>query len=160
MQENHKKQSKNSKNHANIQLFYKYLNIYLYFLFSSSLEVPTVQNNTSFSSSSPSKSKIVVVKDDTQLSTISSRATTPVQAIAASSAVQQVQRTQLAMARPPGAQITQLTCCEVPGDQPIIQFVNVLDPQKMPPGQTVTKLNGVMKIQVNIKFQLKLIIYS
>lgn len=114
----------------------------------NSLEVPTVQNNTSFSSSSPSKSKIVVVKDDTQLSTISSRATTPVQAIAASSAVQQVQRTQLAMARPPGAQITQLTCCEVPGDQPIIQFVNVLDPQKMPPGQTVTKLNGVMKIQI------------
>lgn len=50
--------------------------------------------------------------------------------------------------RPPGTHINQLTCCEVPGDQPIVQFINILDPLKLPAGTTVTKQAGDVKIQV------------
>lgn len=39
-------------------------------------------------------------------------------------------------------------CCEVPGDEPIVKLINILDPLKMPPGVTVTKDSGTMKIQV------------
>ncbi|KAJ8958968.1 hypothetical protein NQ314_006332 [Rhamnusium bicolor] len=40
--------------------------------------------------------------------------------------------------QPPGIQINQLMCSEVPGDEPIVKFINILDPLKMPPGVTVT----------------------
>jgi hypothetical protein len=53
------------------------------------------------------------------------------------------------MGKPPGTQINQLTCCEVPGDQPIVQFINILDPLKLPSGTTVTKQCGSVKIQVS-----------
>lgn len=54
---------------------------------------------------------------------------------------------------PPGTQINQLTCCEVPGDQPIVQFINILDPVKLPSGTTVTKQCGTVKIQVENGFE-------
>lgn len=53
------------------------------------------------------------------------------------------------MAQPPGIQINQLMCCEVPGDEPIVKFINVLDPVKFAPGVTVTKECGIMKLEVN-----------
>lgn len=39
-------------------------------------------------------------------------------------------------------------CMEVPGDQPIVQFISMLDPVKMPPGTTITKKCDKMKMQV------------
>lgn len=54
------------------------------------------------------------------------------------------------MAQPPGIKINQLMCCEVPGDEPIVKFINVLDPIKYTPGTTVTKDCGTMKLQVCI----------
>lgn len=53
------------------------------------------------------------------------------------------------MAQPPGVQINQLMCCEVPGDEPIVKFINVLDPIKYTSGNTVTKDCGTMKLQVS-----------
>ncbi|KAJ8941447.1 hypothetical protein NQ318_021107 [Aromia moschata] len=43
------------------------------------------------------------------------------------------------IAQPPGIQINQLMCCEVPGDEPILKFINILDPLKMPPGLLLLK---------------------
>lgn len=54
------------------------------------------------------------------------------------------------VAQPPGIQINQLMCCEVPGDEPIVKFINVLDPVKFAPGITVTKEYGTMKLQVSL----------
>lgn len=48
----------------------------------------------------------------------------------------------------PAPQITQLMCSEVPGDEPIVKLISILDPLKMPPGTTATKDVGVLKIQV------------
>lgn len=60
----------------------------------------------------------------------------------------QTTQPQLQTSQPPGVQITQLSCSDIPGDQPIVQFINVLDPLKMPQGQTVVKKNELMKLQV------------
>lgn len=49
---------------------------------------------------------------------------------------------------PPGLLINQLMCSEVPGDETIVQFINMLDPIKMPPGTTITKRSDKMKMQV------------
>lgn len=49
----------------------------------------------------------------------------------------------------PGVQINQLMCSDVPGDQPIVHFINILDPLKMPPGTTVTKRAAKAKLQVS-----------
>lgn len=46
-------------------------------------------------------------------------------------------------------QINQLMCSEVPGDQPVVQFINILEPQKMPVGTTVTKRTDRIKMQVS-----------
>lgn len=48
----------------------------------------------------------------------------------------------------PGVQINQLMCSEVPGDQPIVHFINVLEFTKMPSGTTITKKTGRIKMQV------------
>nr|CAI5830793.1 unnamed protein product [Callosobruchus analis] len=48
----------------------------------------------------------------------------------------------------PGIHINQLMCCEIPGDEPIVKFINVLDPLKMPPGVAVTKDGSAVKIQI------------
>lgn len=50
---------------------------------------------------------------------------------------------------PPTVQINQLMCCEVPGDEPIVKFINILDPLKLPPGVSVTKDCGIIKLQVS-----------
>lgn len=62
------------------------------------------------------------------------------------------------MAQPPGIQINQLMCCEVPGDEPIVKFINVLDPIKYTPGVTVTKECGTMKLQVDLFILILLIL--
>lgn len=49
---------------------------------------------------------------------------------------------------PTGLPINQLMCSEVPGDETIVQFINMLNPFKMPPGTTVTKKGDMMKMQV------------
>lgn len=53
---------------------------------------------------------------------------------------------------PPGVQINQLMCSDLPGDQPIVQFINILDTLKMPPGTTVTKKAPKGKLQVKNNF--------
>ncbi|XP_017768816.1 PREDICTED: protein HIRA homolog [Nicrophorus vespilloides] len=100
------------------------------------VEVPTIQAASTFSSSSPTKSKIVVVQEKVKQTNI----------IPSHSSLIPSVRPQTF--QPPGVQINQLTCSEVPGDQPIVQFINVLDPLKMPLGQTITKKNDFMKLQV------------
>lgn len=52
------------------------------------------------------------------------------------------------MVKPPGIKINQLMCTEVPGDEPIVQFINVLDPLKMPAGSTAVRKDHIMKLQV------------
>lgn len=49
---------------------------------------------------------------------------------------------------PPGVQINQLMCSDVPGDQPVVQFINILDSLKMPSGSTVTKKTTRVKLQI------------
>lgn len=40
-------------------------------------------------------------------------------------------------------------CSDVPGDQPVVQFINILDPLKMPSGSsTVTKKITRAKLQI------------
>lgn len=39
-------------------------------------------------------------------------------------------------------------CSDVPGDQPVVQFINILDPLKMPSGTTVTKKTTRAKLQI------------
>lgn len=39
-------------------------------------------------------------------------------------------------------------CSDVPGDQPVVQFINILDPLKMPSGTTVTKKITRAKLQI------------
>lgn len=51
---------------------------------------------------------------------------------------------------PPGVQINQLMCSDVPGDHPVVQFISVLDPLKLPPGTAVTKKSAKVKLQVKI----------
>jgi protein HIRA/HIR1 len=106
----------------------------------TNLEVSS-KESTSFSSSSPTKSKIVVetVTDEAKSSTYN------VPSMKTFSIVNEANKL---MGKPPGTQINQLTCCEVPGDQPIVQFINVLDPLKLPSGTTVTKQCGSVKIQI------------
>ncbi|XP_044271848.1 protein HIRA homolog [Tribolium madens] len=106
----------------------------------TNLEVPPPKESTSFSSSSPTKSKIVVetVVDQVKQPTFSGSSI--------KSTI--VNDSNKLISAPPGTQINQLTCCEVPGDQPIVQFINILDPLKLPSGAAVTKQCGTMKIQI------------
>lgn len=57
---------------------------------------------------------------------------------------------------PPGVQINQLMCSDLPGDQPIVQFINILDTLKMPPGTTVTKkaLKGKLQVKNNYLYSV------
>ncbi|XP_018573926.1 protein HIRA homolog [Anoplophora glabripennis] len=97
-------------------------------------------SQTSFSKSSPVKSQIIVetIKQPQEKPKTSSELKT----------FQSGNEIHKVVVQPPGTQINQLMCCEVPGDEPIIKIINVLDPLKMPPGVTVTKECGTMKIQV------------
>ncbi|XP_063920642.1 protein HIRA homolog isoform X2 [Zophobas morio] len=106
----------------------------------TNLEVPP-KESTSFSSSSPTKSKIVV-------ETVTDQRKQPTFGGSSVKAYSVVNETNKLMGTPPGTQINQLTCCEVPGDQPIVQFINILDPLKLPSGVAVTKQAGNIKIQV------------
>lgn len=51
---------------------------------------------------------------------------------------------------PPGVQINQLMCSDRPGDSPVVQFINVLDPLKLPPRTTVTMKSAKVKLQVKV----------
>lgn len=50
----------------------------------------------------------------------------------------------------PGCRIDIVTCKEVPGDEPVVHFINQLDPLKSTPGITVSKICHRTKIQVYI----------
>ncbi|CAG9818845.1 unnamed protein product [Phaedon cochleariae] len=91
---------------------------------------------TSFSRSSPTKSQIVVETIKVPQEMNDTRKVDQCKSINKSSV------------QTPGIKINQLMCCEVPGDEPIIKFINILDPLKLPPGVTVTKEYGTIKIQV------------
>ncbi|KAJ8924558.1 hypothetical protein NQ315_000707 [Exocentrus adspersus] len=106
------------------------------------INTDTQFSHTSFSKSSPVKSQIVVetIKQPPQKTKTASEVKTSSKPTGGE--VNQV------IAQPPGTQINQLMCCEVPGDEPIVKFINVLDPLKMPAGVTVTKESGNMKIQI------------
>lgn len=101
------------------------------------IEIPMNETGT-FSSSSPKKSKIVVetVKEF------------PKPQITKPSALQQ--NSQMVL-QAPGSQIKQLFCCEVPGDEPITQVINILDSHKIPLGPAVLKNALNQKVQITNK---------
>nr|XP_022902960.1 protein HIRA-like isoform X3 [Onthophagus taurus] len=100
-------------------------------------EAPTINETSQFSSSSPSKSKIVVVQESSM-----------------EKPSQPLQKSETAIVNkvmsscPPGMQINQLLCSEVPGDLPIVKFIDLMEPLKMPAGKSVMKRSSKMKIQV------------
>ncbi|KAB0796937.1 hypothetical protein PPYR_10998 [Photinus pyralis] len=111
-----------------------------------SLEVSLMNEiSTSFSSSSPSKSKIIVeTRKECAPVAVQSQSVPP----ASNKTVEAVQSTTLPKAQPPGVQINQLMCSDVPGDQPIVHFISVLEPLKLPSGSTVTKKTSHIKMQI------------
>ncbi|KAL3282900.1 hypothetical protein HHI36_006058 [Cryptolaemus montrouzieri] len=100
------------------------------------IEIPMYETGT-FSSSSPKKSKIIV---ETVKQSPKPQITKPA-----------VLQENTMVIHPPGKQINQLMCCEVPGDEPIIQVINVLDSQKIPTGTAVLKNSGSQKVQITNK---------
>ncbi|CAG9862092.1 unnamed protein product [Phyllotreta striolata] len=102
-----------------------------------------IASQSSFSKSSPTKSQIIVetvqLQDVPKLSVQTSSSQTKFQT---NNLVSKVNHA------PPSIHINQLMCCEVPGDEPIVKFINILDPTKLPPGVAVTKDCGVIKLQI------------
>ncbi|KAK9878470.1 hypothetical protein WA026_022112 [Henosepilachna vigintioctopunctata] len=100
------------------------------------IEIPIYETGT-FSSSSPKKSKIIVETVKESPKPIVTK--------------QNISTQNTMVLQPPGNQINQLMCSEVPGDEPIIQIINVLDSQRIPTGTAVLK-NGVnQKVQITNK---------
>ncbi|KAF5276450.1 hypothetical protein FQA39_LY06519 [Lamprigera yunnana] len=99
--------------------------------------------STSFSSSSPSKSKIIV-ETRKQSAPIKLQLPSP----QTSKNVESAKSVCLPMFQAPGVQVNQLMCSEVPGDQPIVHFINMLETVKLPSGTTVTKKTGQVKMQI------------
>ncbi|XP_044752723.1 protein HIRA homolog [Coccinella septempunctata] len=101
------------------------------------IEIPMYETGT-FSSSSPKKSKIVVetLKES------------PKQQITKPTLPQQ--HSQIVL-QAPGNQIKQLICCEVPGDEPVTQVINILDSHKIPVGTAVLKNSVNQKVQITNK---------
>ncbi|CAH1955908.1 unnamed protein product [Acanthoscelides obtectus] len=103
------------------------------------LQINADLSKTSFSKSSPTKSQIVV-------ETVQQPKEKP-KPVAESQAIAQTDVNRMSI-QLPGIHINQLMCCEIPGDEPIVKFINVLDPLKMPAGISVTKECNAMKIQI------------
>lgn len=107
--------------------------------------VVPIPEATSFSSSSPSKSKIVVEKlsaanhvKSTATAVIKNNVEAPASHLT----------TQM-----PLHKLNQLSCTQVPDDEKIFQFVSIID-TKMPPGVAVAKTEKIYKIQVRIVYFL------
>lgn len=112
----------------------------------NALQIEIPNDNSTFSSSSPKKSKIII-------ETLKESPKQPLPKPVTVAATSTENKTENKMVlHPPGTQINQLMCSEVPGDQPIVQIINVLEPQKLPAGNAVTKLSGEYKIQITNKF--------
>ncbi|XP_066138243.1 protein HIRA [Euwallacea fornicatus] len=97
-----------------------------------------------FSKSSPSKSQIVVenrTEAQAQLVTTATPQPKPV--------IQKVLGTQSVISKPPGTEINQLMCIDVPGDEPLTKCISILDPIKLSSAPMVTKEAGNLKIQVS-----------
>ncbi|GJQ84164.1 hypothetical protein Trydic_g2841 [Trypoxylus dichotomus] len=110
----------------------------------NNLDVPTFNESSALSTSSPNKSKIVVVQE-TSASTSSGWS----DAVASNVQIAPITNNQAKQSScPQTLQISQLMCSEVPGDQPIVKFIDVMEPLKMATGRTVSKKVGTMKIQV------------
>jgi len=58
--------------------------------------------------------------------------------------------TETVISTPPGTEINQLMCVEVPDDEPITKTISILDPVNLNAAPTVTKDAGNLKIQVNL----------
>ncbi|XP_072378444.1 protein HIRA isoform X1 [Diabrotica undecimpunctata] len=104
----------------------------------------------SFSKSSPTKSQIIVetVKLQDMQKIQPQHQQQPRQQQNLMSAFQGNRAVSEMVAQPPSIQINQLMCCEVPGDVPIVKFINILDPLKLTPGVAATKDCGVIKLQI------------
>ncbi|XP_057664646.1 protein HIRA homolog isoform X1 [Diorhabda carinulata] len=100
----------------------------------------TSNSQTSFSKSSPSKSQIIIETVKPQDIQKPQQTTIPT--------IQQSTTMTKVVPQPPSVQINQLMCCEVPGDEPIVKFINVLDPLKLAPGVAATKECGIVKLQM------------
>ncbi|CAH0546433.1 unnamed protein product [Brassicogethes aeneus] len=107
----------------------------------SNLEIPHHNDSNTFSRSSPTKSQIVV-------ETVKEQVKPRIKHKEIKSLQNKVEINNKVVSNPPCTQINLLMCCEVPGDEPIVKLVSILDPLKMPPGVTATKDAGVLKIQV------------
>lgn len=98
--------------------------------------------SAAFSKSSPTKSQIIVeTRTEPQARPAPVAQPKPV-------SQQKVQVSETVVSKPPGSEINQLMCVDVPGDEPITKFISILDPCKFTPGTTVTKDAGILKVQV------------
>lgn len=114
----------------------------LFFLRDSN-EVTSITETTSFSSSSPSKSKIVVVQES---AVAQKQHANNIPEITVSQPQNQINK--VASTQPPGIIINQLMCTDVPGDEPIVQLIDILEPLKIPSSTLVTKKGNLFKLQV------------
>lgn len=96
------------------------------------------------SSSSPSKSKIVVEKVR-ELPPKSLFHPAPVKQV---KAIERQISQQVYVGNVPGSRLDSVACKEVPGDEPIVHFIHQLDPLKSVPGITVNKICHGCKIQI------------
>ncbi|XP_076271672.1 histone cell cycle regulator-like protein isoform X2 [Rhynchophorus ferrugineus] len=94
-----------------------------------------------FSKSSPTKSQIVV-------ETRTEPQSRPSPIVQTKPVSQKLQGSDAVVSKPPGTEINQLMCADVPGDEPITKFINTIDPIKFTPGTTITKDAGQLKVQI------------
>ncbi|XP_050301277.1 protein HIRA homolog isoform X2 [Anthonomus grandis grandis] len=107
---------------------------------------PTKQSTPTpcFSSSTPTKSTIIVEKR-----TGLSNASQVISPSPSEPALRKVETLKTVVSTPPGIQINQLMCVEVPGDQPITKVINILDPLDLNAAPMITKEAENVEIQVN-----------
>ncbi|XP_018336121.1 protein HIRA homolog [Agrilus planipennis] len=115
-----------------------------------SLQLPFLneETTTSLSKSSPSKSKIVI---ETRKEVIKD-VTVPSQALSEPLRVRNTGDAPIV--HPPGVQVTQLMCTDVPGDKAVVHFIDMLPPQKMPSDASVAKKTMTYKVQVTNSCQV------
>lgn len=109
--------------------------------------VPSTTKLDTISSSSPTKSRIIVEKVEGSQSIEPKNLFNPTPIKHTTSVVQRSQLTQ-ATDRMPGIRLTAVQCAPVPEDAPVVCFINQLDPLKTQPGITVTKICHQAKVQV------------
>lgn len=112
----------------------------------TTLDVPSVTPKAdTLSSSSPTKSKIVVEKvQEMQPKNLFNP--TPIKQTA--KAMERPQMTH-STDKIPGFRLNSVACKDVPGDAPVVCFINQLDPLRLQPGITVSRICHQVKIQVS-----------